>query len=501
MRRYKKKWLRALEDRTPSERLEPDVSLNTRIGREIRDRLRKHPDESGVHLLQNAHDAFASRILLTRTAEKTLDIQYYIWKKDLTGMLMFQALLEAADRGVRIRLLLDDNGINGLDTELSALDQHPHIEVRLFNPFFLRRAKWTGFLTNFKKLNRRMHNKSFLTDNQAAIVGGRNIGNEYFGAGTGALFSDLDVLVIGRVVSEISGHFDIYWNSEFSVPIRHVVQHKNNNSLKNTLKSIRHLPPASETVEYIRLIQDSSFIQDLFSEKLKMRWSRVHLVSDDPSKILDKSKPGQLLKNQIQRIIGEPKREVTLVSPYFVPTRAGVKLFSSMVRQGVNVRILTNSLNATDVKVVHAGYEKRRKRLLKNGVKLYEMKRIVNSSRTKEQAGPFGSSGSSLHAKTFSIDGERIFVGSLNFDPRSINLNTEMGVVIENPEIAKEIQTIFDLRVLENSYEVLLKKNGGLKWVEKTKGGDIVYNREPKTGWIQLRAIRFLSRLPIEWLL
>ena len=501
MRLHKKKRLRALEDRTPSERLESEESLNTRIGREIRDRLRKHPEESGVHLLQKAHDAFASRVLLARTAEKSLDIQYYIWKKDLTGMLMFKAVIDAADRGVRVRLLLDDNGIHGLDSELSALDQHPHIEVRLFNPFFLRRAKWTGFLTNFKKLNRRMHNKAFLADNQAAIVGGRNIGNEYFGAGTGALFSDLDVLVIGRVISDISRNFDIYWNSELSVPIRHVVQYRNSSMLKNTLKRISHLPPDPETEEYIQLIQEASFIQDLFSEKLNMRWAPVQLVSDDPSKILDKSKPGQLLKNQIQRIIGEPKRDVLLVSPYFVPTKAGVKLFRSMVKEGVRVRILTNSLNATDVKVVHAGYEKRRKQLLKSGVKLYEMKRIVDSSKSKEQAGPFGSSGSSLHAKTFSVDGKRIFVGSLNFDPRSINLNTEMGVVIESPEIAKEIQTIFDLRVLENSYEVLLKKNGGLRWIEKTENGDIVYNREPKTGWIQLRMIRFLSRLPIEWLL
>src|SRR5690625_5410028 len=151
-----------------------------------------------------------------------------------------------------------------------------------------------------------------------------------------------------------------------------------------------------------------------------MRMSTLQLVRDDPTKILEKSKPGQLLKNQIQRIIGEPKQDVLLVSPYFVPTKAGVKLFSSMVKQGVRVRILTNSLNATDVKVVHAGYEKRRKQLLKSVVKLYEMKRIVDSSKSKEQAGPFGSSGSSLHAKTFSVDGKRIFVGSLNFDPRSI---------------------------------------------------------------------------------
>src|SRR5690625_5311360 len=190
--------------------------------------------------------------MLAGTAVKTLDIQYYIWKKDLTGMLMFKAVIDAADRGVRDRLLLDDNAIHGLDSELSALDQHPHIEVRIFNPFFLRRAKWTGSLTNFKKPNRRMHNKAILARNQAAIVGGRNISNEYFGAGTGALFSVLHVLVIGRVISDISRNFDIYWNSELSVPIRHVVQYKNSSTLKNKVKMISHPPSTVYTDDYIR---------------------------------------------------------------------------------------------------------------------------------------------------------------------------------------------------------------------------------------------------------
>ena len=489
------------KQRVVTGRLTSEESFTTRIGREIRNRLHKHPDESGVYLLQEAHDAFASRILLAQTAEKTLDIQYYIWKKDLTGTLMFKALLDAADRGVRIRLLLDDNGINGLDDELSALDMNPGIEVRLFNPFYLRRAKRMGFLTNFQKLNRRMHNKSFIADNQASIVGGRNVGNEYFGTGTGQLFSDLDVLVIGQVLSDISEDFDIYWNSPLSVPVQDVVNKRDSSHLKQVINKINKIESVPGAEEYIRVIQNSNFIQDFFNANLGMEWANVRLVSDDPSKILNKNKPGQLLTEQIQRFIGKPQSDVTLVSPYFVPTKAGVKLFKRMVQNGVSVRILTNSLHATDVKVVHAGYEKRRKSLLKNGVRLFEMKRFTNIPRSRGKAGPFGSSGSSLHAKTFSVDGNRIFVGSLNFDPRSIDLNTEMGVVIESTVLAKKIQNIFDLRVLENSYEVLLQKNGRLKWVEQTEHGEIIYKREPKTGWLQFIAIRFLSRLPIEWLL
>lgn len=489
------------KQRTVSSRLKSEESLNTRIGREIRNRLKKHPDESGVHMIPNAHDAFTSRILLAQTAEKSLDIQYYIWKKDLTGTLMLKALLDAARRSVRIRLLLDDNGIYGLDHELTALGMHPCIEVRLFNPFFLRRAKWMGFLTNFQKLNRRMHNKSFTADNQASIVGGRNIGNEYFGAGSGLLFSDLDVLVIGNVVSSLSDDFDTYWNSSLSVPIEEVVATENKKQLNHVLHRIDNIAEAPDAAEYINIVQNSSFIRDFFAESLGMEWSKVRLVSDNPSKILNRSKPGQLLTEQIEKIIGWPRQEVTLVSPYFVPTKAGVKLFKEMVKSGVSVRILTNSLHATDVKVVHAGYEKRRRSLLKNGIKLYEMKRLADSQKSREQAGPLGSSGSSLHAKTFSVDGSRIFVGSLNFDPRSIDLNTEMGVVIESSVLAKEIRTIFDRRVLENSYEVLLQKNGHLKWIEKTEDGEIIYKREPKTGLLQFMAIRFLSKLPIEWLL
>ena len=489
------------KQRSVSGKLQYEESLNTRIGREIRKRLHKHPEESGVHTIRHAHEAFVSRILLAQTAEKSLDIQYYIWKNDLTGTLMFKAVLEAAHRGVRVRLLLDDNGISGLDENLLALNLHSNIEVRLFNPFSLRWAKWTGFITDFPKLNRRMHNKSFTADNQASIVGGRNIGDEYFGTGSGHLFSDLDVLVIGQVVKDISEDFDTYWNSPLSIPIKQTVKKRGKEHLKNVLNKINEIETDPDAAEFISVLQNSSFIQDLFNENLGMVWADVRLVSDDPSKILNKSKPGQLLTEQIQKIIGKPEKEVILVSPYFVPTKAGVKIFREMVQSGVSVRILTNSLHATDVKVVHAGYEKRRRSLLKNGVKLYEMKRFSDDRKFRDQAGPFGSSGSSLHAKTFSVDGSRIFVGSLNFDPRSIDLNTEMGVVIESSVLANEIRSIFDLRVLENSYEVLLQKNGRLKWIEQTDKGKVIHKREPKTGLFQFLAIRFLSKLPIEWLL
>ncbi|REL38239.1 phospholipase D family protein [Rhodohalobacter sp. SW132] len=486
------------KDRTETGRLQIEEALNTRIGKEIQDRLIEHSNESGVHPLRQAHDAFASRALLAQTAEKTLDIQYYIWKKDLTGTLMFKAIVDAAKRGVRVRLLLDDNGINGLDESLIALNRYSNIDVRLFNPFSLRWPKWMGSITNFTRLNRRMHNKSFTADNQASIVGGRNIGDEYFGAGTGQLFADLDVLLIGQVVQEISEDFDTYWNNTLSIPIDQIVKNTGEKEHKKFSQTISEIENKPEATEYIGILRDSNFIRDLFSGNLDMVWADVRLVSDNPSKILDKSKPDQNLIQQIQNIVGEPQKELILVSPYFVPAKAGVEVFRNMVKRGVSIRILTNSLQATDVKVVHAGYEKRRIELLKAGIQLHEMKRFSDDMKFREQAGPFGSSGSSLHAKTFSVDGQRVFVGSFNFDQRSLHLNTEMGVVIESSRLANDIREIFEQGVPENSYEVSLNENGKIQWIEYTDEGKMIHKQEPETNLMQLIFVRFFSMMPIE---
>ncbi|TVR34071.1 MAG: phospholipase D family protein [Balneolaceae bacterium] len=481
--------------------LTDEEAMNTHIGREIEEMLLQHSGKSGVHPLRNAHDAFASRALLTQTAEKTLDIQYYIWKEDMSGTLMLKSVRDAADRGVRVRLLLDDNGITGLDDSLYEMNLHDNIEVRLFNPFSNRWLKWIGFITNFPKLNRRMHNKSFTVDKKASIVGGRNIGDEYFGAGTGLMFADLDVLLIGPVVNDISEDFDTYWNCSLSIPVDQIVKYSENRTQKTLPLTFKEVQNDSSAANYINLIRESNFIYQLFNEELRLEWADVKLVSDNPLKVLNRTKPRQLLTNQIREAIGQPQKKVILVSPYFVPTKAGVDLFRTMAERGVDVRILTNSLDATDVKIVHAGYEKRRKKLLKAGIKLYELKRISTDVEFKEQTGPFGSSGSSLHAKTFSVDRLRVFVGSFNFDPRSIHLNTEMGVVIESENLAREIQELFEDRIPENTYEVTLDEHEKLNWTERTDGKLKVYSKEPKTRLIHRILLWFLSKLPIERLL
>lgn len=498
MRRYK---FPPRKERPVTNVLSDEEAVQTQIGKKVRERLMSHPGESGVHPLQNAHDAYAARALMAQTAEKTLDVQYYIWKNDLTGTLMLKKIMDAADRGVRVRLLLDDNGITGMDRDLAALNMNANIEVRIFNPFWPRKPKSLGLITDFRRLNRRMHNKAFIADNRAAIVGGRNIGDEYFGAGSGLMYADLDVLLIGAVVKDISEDFDRYWNSSPSLPIHHIIKKprgKWHQQLHDKTTAIEKNPDASG---YIDSIRDSNFIQDLFNENIRMEWANVHLVSDDPGKVLDKSKSDDLLTHQIQRIIGWPEHQLDLVSPYFVPTKAGVGLFTQMSENGIAVRILTNSLGATDVKVVHAGYEKRRRALLKAGVRLFELKRIIQDSNFQKIAGPFGSSGSSLHAKTFSVDRKKVFVGSINFDPRSFNLNTEMGILIESEVLADEIQQIFEDRVPNYAYEVQIDPNEKLTWHDRSGKETVVHRKEPETGLLMRIYIRILQKLPIEWLL
>ncbi len=498
MRRYK---FPPRKHRPVTNVLSDEEAVQTQIGKEVRERLLSHPGESGVHPLQNAHDAFAARALLAQTAEKTLDVQYYIWKNDLTGTLLLKKLLDAADRGVRVRLLLDDNGIPGMDRDLAAMNMRANIEVRIFNPFRSRKPKSLGFITDFRRLNRRMHNKSFIADNRAAIVGGRNIGDEYFGAGSGLLYADLDVLLIGAIVKDISEDFDRYWNSSPSLPVSHIIRKTRTKWAQKLVEKTTAIENNPDAFGYINAIRYSNFIQDLFKENLRMEWAIVHLVSDDPYKVLDKNKSDGLLTHQIQRITGWPEYELDLVSPYFVPTKAGVRLFTQMTANGIAVRILTNSLEATDVKVVHAGYEKRRVALLEAGVRLFELKRITQDTNFRKMAGPFGASGSSLHAKTFSVDRKKVFVGSFNFDPRSFNLNTEMGVLIESEALAEKIHQIFDVRVPGNAYDVQLDANGKLTWHDRSGNELVVHRKEPETGLLMRGYIRLLQKLPIEWLL
>jgi putative cardiolipin synthase len=491
--------LPSLEGRTTSAALLD--TADTRLGRSITPLVEAHPGLCGIHALEDSRDAFAARARLAEVAERTLDVQYYIWQNDMTGTLLFEALHAAADRGVRVRFLLDDNTTQGLDPILAALDSHPNIEVRLFNPFVIRRPRF-GYLTDFARANRRMHNKSFTADNQVTIVGGRNIGDEYFAAAQeGLLFVDLDVLAVGPVVTEVSEDFDRYWASASSYPLDRIVHSVEPARIAQVSAAAARVARDPAALAYTTAIRDSPFIRALAERRLDFQWVVTHMISDDPAKGLGRAPSKELFHHQLRKIIGDPASDLELVASYLVPGEPGTDALVSMARRGVKIRILTNSLEASDVPAVYSGFAKRRKPLLEAGITLYEMRRLSPDAGERKLAGPFGSSGSSLHAKTFSVDRSRFFVGSFNFDPRSRKLNTELGFVMDSPVLAQRIEAAFHDSIPANSYEVHLSNSGQLYWTEQRDGRLLRHDREPDTSRRLRAAVWLLSRLPIEWLL
>lgn len=475
--------------------------MPTRLGRAIAPQVRSHPGKSGVHALPDPHDAFSARVLLARAAERTLDVQYYIWRNDLSGGLLFEALHEAAERGVRVRLLLDDIHTAALEATLAVLDAHPNIEVRLFNPFTNRRLRWIGFLTDFSRLNRRMHNKSFTADKLATIIGGRNVGDEYFEATDGVVFADLDVLAVGPVAEETSRDFERYWESASSCPIDRLVPPAEPGLLPSLADRAGRIERDPSARAYMDGLRNSPFVRELLAGSLPLEWAETRMVSDDPAKIVGPVDDEELVAHQLYKVIGEAASSLALVSPYFVPTNEGIEALESLAGNRVKVKALTNSLEATDLTVVHSGYAKWRKRLLEAGITLYELRRMSALPEKKKRGGPFVRSASSLHAKTFSVDHSRIFIGSFNFDPRSAKLNTESGFIIESPALAKAVESAFDARIPAEAYEVRLEDRGRLYWTEHRNGKPLRHDTEPGTGVPKRAAIRFLSLLPIEWLL
>ena len=477
---------------------------DNRLGRVVAPLLAAAPaGTSGFHALAEPRDAFAARMALAASAERSIDAQYYIWHGDRAGMLLFEALWRAAERGVRVRLLLDDTNTKGLDAVLAALDAHPNIEVRLYNPFVQRSARALAFVTDFGRLNRRMHNKSFTADNVATIVGGRNIADEYFAAGDGAEFADLDVLGVGPVVHETSAQFDLYWNSASAYPAAAFVGASSVDRARELDAGFAATRSDPASIEYLEALRKSSLVEELQARRLAIDWAVAHVVHDDPAKTLDASnRTDVLLFPTLIRTLGRPERSLDIVSPYFVPGDAGTAALTELARRGIRVRILTNSLAASDVSVVHAGYMKRRRDLLLAGITLYELKPLAAAPKADD--GHTGSGGASgLHAKTYAVDGKRIFVGSFNFDPRSARLNTELGVVIESAVLAGRLAATFDTLIPLRAYEVRLAPEGdGLQWIERSASGEEKrHDHEPETSGLKRFGVQILSILPIESLL
>ena len=477
---------------------------NTRLAATLASHVGAHPGRSGIHALPDAYDAFAARVVLAATAERSIDAQYFIWHDDQVGMLLFEALWKAAERGVRVRLLLDDGGTAGIDEMLATLDAHANIELRLYNPFVLRASRTLGYLGDFQRLNKRMHNKSFTADNQVSIVGGRNIANEYFGAAGNVGFADLDVLMVGPVVQQVSDEFDRYWNSASAYAAADFVGTAPPDAPARLKARFAATHADPQSVDYLDAVARSTLLRQLLDRELPLDWTSAQVLSDNPAKTLDRGqRTDVLLFPALMERLGRPTRSFDIISPYFVPGDDGTALLVDLARSGVKVRVLTNSLASSDERIVHAGYMKRRRELLRAGVELYELKPTANRESLKVR-GRFGAGKvAGLHAKTYAVDGERIFVGSFNFDQRSARLNTEMGVVIDSPLGAAELAEVFEQDVPELAYRVQLAPDGEtLVWTERDASGrEIRYDVDPQTDWVRRFGLDLLSGLPIDWLL
>ncbi|MEG0533455.1 MAG: phospholipase D-like domain-containing protein, partial [Citrobacter sp.] len=348
--------------------------------------------------------------------------------------------------------------------------------------------------------NRRMHNKSYTADGVVTLVGGRNIGDAYFGAGEQPLFSDLDVMAVGPVVTEVADDFERYWQCQSVSTLKKVL------SLSEPEPTQRIDLPESWynddiTRRYLNKLETSQFMASLDRGALPLIWAKTRLLSDDPLKGEGKAPRHSLLPQRLFDIMGSPTERIDIISAYFVPTRAGVAQLLRLVRKGVKIAILTNSLAANDVAIVHAGYARWRKKLLRYGVELYELKPTRDRATAVHDRGLTGNSGSSLHAKTFSIDGRKVFIGSLNFDPRSTLLNTEMGFVIESESLAALIHNRFMQSQHDVAWQLRLDRWGRINWVDRQQGHEQVLKKEPATGFWKRVLVKLASILPIEWLL
>lgn len=455
-----------------------------------------HPGQSGFRLVSDGAEAYALRAYSAQAATRSLDIQTYIWHDDLTGRLLARQALLAADRGVRVRILVDDLDARAKNAGLAALDAHPHIQVRLYNPMVSRTGalgKAGEFATGFKRLNHRMHNKSWIADGRMALVGGRNLGNEYFSASDGPNFIDLDVLMVGPVVAEVGRNFDRFWNSESNYPI---AQLSPGDVTPDRLARLRTVLDGSvadlRDSGYQQVLREDPGVQRFLDGGVPLHWSpRWRFVSDDPMKVRlpegDRSEVVEVLMPVMQAA----RAEVKIISPYFVPGKPGAKALLGLTGRGVEVEVLTNSLAATDVAAVHGGYSKFRPELLAGEVRLWELK-------PQGAAGKFslaGSSRSSLHTKAMVIDDATAFVGSYNLDPRSTSLNCEQGVLVVDPGLASELAALFARQTgPAYAWRVQQDDSGKLRWSD----GSTTWTREPDSTASQ-RGLSWLTRvLPVQ---
>ncbi len=461
----------------------PDPQLTT-LGQRVA-AVQPVPAWSGFRVVTAGTDALAVLMLMADQAERTLDLQYYLVHNEPSTRALLQRVRRAADRGVRVRMLFDDLHTAGNDEALRRLTEHPRIEVRLYNPLptgrFSTITKVLGSLTDMPRINRRMHNKMFVADNVLAFTGGRNLGDAYFLQSDKANFVDMDVLVAGPAVQQLSRSFDRYWNSALAYPVDALVKRPAApaSAASAGAPALDGAPPAEPPLG----LPPEAVARDIApGGRMRLQWAPARLLADHPAKIeaLGNVSPEQTMFDDVLSLLRSARREVLIVSPYLVPGARGMALFEDLRRRGVRVRILTSSLAATDAPVVHIGYSRYRVAMLQQGIELYELRPEIGAENAR--LGAFGSSQARLHAKALAVDGRYLLVGSMNLDPRSIDLNTELGLLINSPVLAEDMRRLFDQVVSTSAYRLELGPVDTLRWVTQSRNGPApVLHTEPES--------------------
>ena len=474
----------------------PSYSFNapeqTPLGKQAASK-RPQAGQSGLFLLGQGVEAFSARVGLAKRATRTLDVQYYAIFFDESGTLLLGEMVNAARRGVRVRLLLDDLHTSGQEFDLSLLTS-AGIEVRVFNPFAGRGfapARLLEFIADGERLNRRMHNKAWIADNVGAIIGGRNLGNKYFSGPSETLFADLDVLTFGPVTREISRSFDRYWNSEWALPVP-AVDGAERDKLAARLTEFEVRIAEVRQSSYGKALREGDPVGELLAGKRPIVWATAHAVVDPVSKFdADKSPEVEsFVMTEVAERLRATKETLLMVSPYLVPGESGTRLLAELIGRGVRVRVLTNSLAATDVPLVHAGYAKYRPQLIKHGVQLFELKPTAApdiGGRSSTRSVPPGSE-ASLHAKAFVMDRRTVMIGSMNFDPRSAWYNSELGILVDSPQLAAQVIQAFDRVTSSERVWKMAFDDEGLVWQSTDPKDAATLRSEPATFWRRVQA-------------
>ncbi len=473
-----------------------DQPQTTSMGRFFGDAIAAHSGDSGFAIIRHGRWAFTARIMFADLAEKSLDVQYYIWDGDATGRILVDRLVRAADRGVHVRILVDDNNLTGKDAFIAALDAHPNIEVRIFNPFAHRKSHPLDFITDMGRVDHRMHNKVMVMDNVMAIIGGRNIADDYFGVNPKSNFRDLDIASVGPIVPEISDTFDSFWNGDWATPIGALIKEQATESdMRAMLSTMR---------EYIRnepypypLDMDTEILSSKLAEiRDQMVWAPGRVMWEDPS-VLQSKDLSVMIENFFRKVDGL-NSELLIESAYFVPGELIIEGLNTAHDRGVRIRILTNSLASNDVVAAHAGYVKCRKTLVEKGLEIHELRPDARLAR-KEWSRDAEDLAAALHTKAIVFDRETVFIGSFNLDFRSAHINTEVGLYIESPEIARQVADYMDIGASpENSYRVLPDDRGNLVWVTENEGREVRYDKEPETSFGKRFLSSLIKLLPIQ---